>query len=177
MTLDSCSDKPPLTKANDPAGEKARSKRRDGLLPSLTSFRRSLILGLTGGHPASDAYTSQQATKRRRRLVQVESALACNLRCIMCPWKDFRKTAGPRAIMSQEVWESLRPHLHEVQSVDFTGGGEPLLQPQLMECIHILRWDRSSMYKPGIWRSNHILGQGSGHAKRAVRKTARKGSS
>jgi MoaA/NifB/PqqE/SkfB family radical SAM enzyme len=53
----------------------------------------------------------------------------------MCPWKDFRKEAGPQAIMSREVWESLRPHLKEVQSVDFTGGGEPLLQPRLAEWI------------------------------------------
>ncbi|MBW1942028.1 MAG: SDR family NAD(P)-dependent oxidoreductase [Deltaproteobacteria bacterium] len=37
--------------------------------------------------------------------------------------------------MPQEVWEALRPHLHEVRSIDFSGGGEPLLQPRLVEWI------------------------------------------
>jgi MoaA/NifB/PqqE/SkfB family radical SAM enzyme len=33
------------------------------------------------------------------------------------------------------VWEFLKPHLTQVQSIDFTGGGEPLLQPHLIEWI------------------------------------------
>lgn len=37
--------------------------------------------------------------------------------------------------MSQAVWEAIRKHLSEVSSVDFTGGGEPLLQPKLEEWI------------------------------------------
>ena len=37
--------------------------------------------------------------------------------------------------MSQEIWESIRPHLPEIKSIDFTGGGEPLLQPHLPEWI------------------------------------------
>ena len=71
---------------------------------------------------------------RRWRLVQVESAMACNLKCVMCPWKTFRSTCG-RGVMEQEVWEAIRPHLPEVLSVDFTGGGEPLLQPRLVEWV------------------------------------------
>ncbi len=35
--------------------------------------------------------------------------------------------------MAQEIWEAIRPHLSEVLSIDFTGGGEPLLQPRLAE--------------------------------------------
>ncbi len=69
------------------------------------------------------------------RLLQVESALACNLKCVMCPWKDFRAQAGHSGIMQPEVWEAIRPHLSDVVSVDFTGGGEPLLQPRLIEWI------------------------------------------
>jgi len=37
--------------------------------------------------------------------------------------------------MSQEIWQSIRPHLSEIKSIDFTGGGEPLLQPKLPEWI------------------------------------------
>jgi len=45
------------------------------------------------------------------------------------------KKGGVQGIMSQEVWVSIRPHLPETQIVDFTGGGEPLLQPRLAEWI------------------------------------------
>ncbi len=72
---------------------------------------------------------------RRWRLLQVESALACNLKCIMCPWKGFRDQVRHRGIMQPEIWEAIRPHLSDVRSVDFTGGGEPLLQPRLIEWV------------------------------------------
>ena len=65
----------------------------------------------------------------------MESALACNLKCVMCPWKDFRDQVRHGGIMQPEIWEAIRPHLRDVVSVDFTGGGEPLLQPKLIEWI------------------------------------------
>jgi MoaA/NifB/PqqE/SkfB family radical SAM enzyme len=73
--------------------------------------------------------------KRRWRLLQLESAVACNLRCLMCPWREITKNAENRGLMSQEIWESIRPHLSEIKSIDFTGGGEPLLQPNLPRWI------------------------------------------
>lgn len=69
--------------------------------------------------------------KRRRRLLQVESAIACNLRCVMCPWVEIRSKAANRGLMTEEIWAAIRPHLKDVASVDLTGGGEPLLQPNL----------------------------------------------
>ena len=69
--------------------------------------------------------------KRRWRLLQIESAIACNLRCVMCPWREIAKNAENHGLMSQKIWESIRPHLSDIKSIDFTGGGEPLLQPQL----------------------------------------------
>ena len=69
------------------------------------------------------------------RLFQVESAIACNLKCVMCPWREIAKKATDHGIMIPEIWEAIRPHLSQVQSVDFTGGGEPLLQPRLAEWI------------------------------------------
>jgi len=73
--------------------------------------------------------------KRRWRLWQIESSIACNLNCIMCPWKDVRQQRFKSGDMSDEVWAALRPYLSETDSVDFTGGGEPLLHPKLAERI------------------------------------------
>ena len=73
--------------------------------------------------------------KRRWRLLQVEAAFACNLRCVMCPWREIAEKAENHGLMSQSIWESIRPHLSEINSIDFTGGGEPLLQPNLSQWI------------------------------------------
>ncbi len=72
---------------------------------------------------------------RRWRLLQVESSLACNLRCVMCPWKEISRQAPNRGLLSPETWQAIRPHLLQVHSIDFTGGGEPLLQPLLPEWV------------------------------------------
>lgn len=37
--------------------------------------------------------------------------------------------------MTPQVWEAIVPHLPHVASVDFTGGGEPLLQPHLVSWV------------------------------------------
>jgi MoaA/NifB/PqqE/SkfB family radical SAM enzyme len=69
--------------------------------------------------------------KRRWRLLQVEAAFACNLRCVMCPWREIADRIENRGLMSPPIWDAIRPHLSEINSIDFTGGGEPLLQPKL----------------------------------------------
>ena len=79
------------------------------------------------------ALHKQPPENRRWRLLQVESAIACNLRCVMCPWREITKYSRNRGLMSAEIWEAIRPYLPNVKSVDFTGGGEPLLQPKLEE--------------------------------------------
>jgi len=53
----------------------------------------------------------------------------------MCPWREIAQNLENHGLMSQAIWESIRPHLSEIQSIDFTGGGEPLLQPNLPEWI------------------------------------------
>ncbi|MCB2216209.1 SDR family NAD(P)-dependent oxidoreductase [Desulfofustis glycolicus] len=72
---------------------------------------------------------------RRWRLWQLESTIACNLRCIMCPWEGVRRCAPNGGHMGEEVWQALLPYLGDVKSIDFTGGGEPLLQPNLLTWI------------------------------------------
>ena len=66
---------------------------------------------------------------------QVETAIACNLDCIMCPWHGVRKDKNHDGIMSPLVWDALLPYLSQVHSIDFSGGGEPLLQPRLAEWV------------------------------------------
>ncbi|HTY24911.1 MAG TPA: radical SAM protein, partial [Desulfomonilaceae bacterium] len=121
---------------NDNREDFQRSKlvqnKRGGL--SAGSLWRNLVRGFAG-IGRSEVFRSKKDEKRRWRLVQVESALECNIRCVMCPWQEFRANARERAIMRSEVWESIRAHLKEIQSVDFTGGGEPLLQPLLAEWV------------------------------------------
>jgi short-subunit dehydrogenase/MoaA/NifB/PqqE/SkfB family radical SAM enzyme len=75
------------------------------------------------------------AGSRIWRLWQVESAIACNLNCLMCPWTDQRMQIGSEGLMSDEVWNALRPLLSEVASVDLSGGGEVLLHPGLPERV------------------------------------------
>ena len=53
----------------------------------------------------------------------------------MCPWKQISKQASNHGIMSPDIWEAVRPYLNDITSIDFTGGGEPLLQPRLAEWI------------------------------------------
>lgn len=83
----------------------------------------------------TDRISSESNQKRRWRLWQVETAMACNLSCVMCPWKDERHQNIDIGIMSEEVWAELRPHLSQTNMIDFTGGGEPLLQPNLANWI------------------------------------------
>jgi MoaA/NifB/PqqE/SkfB family radical SAM enzyme len=81
---------------------------------------------------SSDKAVQKQPPENRRwRLLQVESAIACNLSCVMCPWREITKDSRNQGLMSPEIWKAIRPYLPDVKSVDFTGGGEPLLQPKL----------------------------------------------
>ena len=94
---------------------------------------KSIVRRLAGLRDKS--VQKEMPQKRRWRLLQIESAIACNLRCVMCPWREITKNVENRGLMSQEIWESIRPHLPEIKSIDFTGGGEPLLQPYHPEWI------------------------------------------
>lgn len=72
-------------------------------------------------------------SERPWRLWQIESALACPLDCLMCPWKKDRSGAAYRGLMPDRVWDGLARYLSLVDQVDLSGGGEPLLAPRLIE--------------------------------------------
>ncbi len=69
------------------------------------------------------------------RLWQIETSFACNLACVMCPWKGIREQSENDGLMDASVWEALRHHLQNAKEIDFSGGGEPLLQPNLADWI------------------------------------------
>jgi MoaA/NifB/PqqE/SkfB family radical SAM enzyme len=56
--------------------------------------------------------------------------MACNISCVMCPWKRERSLAG-EGLMSDDVWAAVSPYLPAFEYVDLSGGGEPLLNPAL----------------------------------------------
>lgn len=74
-------------------------------------------------------------SKRTWQLLQVEPALTCNLACVMCPWRGEAGRSDGSGLMDQRVWAAVKSWLHEVEMVDFTGGGEPMLQPHLREWL------------------------------------------
>ena len=71
--------------------------------------------------------------ERRWQLVQLETSIACNLECVMCPWTCERNSAPNGGLMSENVWRAVAPHLDRIASLDFSGGGEPLLHPELFD--------------------------------------------
>lgn len=81
------------------------------------------------------AVSGKPKQERRWHLVQAESAIACNLKCIMCPWRQIARGAPNRGLMTADTWQAIARHLKDITSVDFTGGGEPLLQPNLVDWI------------------------------------------
>ena len=84
------------------------------------------------------------------RMLQVEPALACNLACVMCPWRGEAGRSDGSGLMDQCVWAAVKPWLHEAEMVDFTGGGEPLLQPRLH------RWIRDAAFKTAFFDRTEI---------------------
>jgi short-subunit dehydrogenase/MoaA/NifB/PqqE/SkfB family radical SAM enzyme len=93
----------------------------------LAPLRDRLIREGSGTKPAEE---------RLWRRWRVEISLACDLRCARCPGKKAREAASEgEALMADEVWASLHPHLGEVGEIDFSGGGEPLLHPRLADWI------------------------------------------
>jgi len=96
----------------------------------LTRWLEKILSGISRQHDPTTA-----GAPRRWRLLQVESSMACNLKCIMCPWREPAFQHSQTGHMQPDVWAAISPYLKEVQSIDFTGGGEPLLQPHLIEWV------------------------------------------
>lgn len=51
----------------------------------------------------------------------------------MCPWHGIRADLPSSGHMPQAVWDALLPYLEDVEMVDLSGGGEPLLNKHLVQ--------------------------------------------
>lgn len=78
----------------------------------------------------------QAPARRPYHLFQVEPSLACNLGCVMCPWREMRPEL---AVMSWDVFSRIAENFHQTEGVDFTGGGEPTLNPRLVDMIRVAK--------------------------------------
>lgn len=133
-TMGSCQRHGPVSNSQSPAGERTSEVRSESDGSPVRKFFRRLF-GVNSAASTRKDTGSQLPEARRWRLLQVESALSCNLRCVMCPWREIRDRKLNKAVMAREVWEAVRPHLPDIMSVDFTGGGEPLLQPRIVQWV------------------------------------------
>jgi MoaA/NifB/PqqE/SkfB family radical SAM enzyme len=66
------------------------------------------------------------------KLFQIEPTMRCNLDCIMCPWPEFRTS---EADMSRDTFAHISHYFSLTEGIDLTGGGEPLLHPELLSMI------------------------------------------
>ncbi len=64
--------------------------------------------------------------RRRWRMLQLEASNTYNLNCLSHFDSDLSRPAKVVRRMSQRVWDAIRLHLDEVQTVVFGGGGERL---------------------------------------------------
>jgi MoaA/NifB/PqqE/SkfB family radical SAM enzyme len=74
--------------------------------------------------------------QRAFNLFQIEPSLECHLNCVMCPWADIRPE---QAQMTWATFERIVPELPRVHNVDFTGGGEPTINPRLPDMIRVAK--------------------------------------
>ncbi len=74
--------------------------------------------------------------RRPYKLFQIEPSLECNLGCVMCPWRDLRPE---QATMSGDVFSRIAGYLPLAEAVDFTGGGEPTMNPRLPDMVRVAK--------------------------------------
>lgn len=68
--------------------------------------------------------------------MQIEPTLLCSLECVMCPWTEIRQQGGT---MTWETFERIAEYLPQATAVDFTGGGEPLKNPRLLDMVKVAK--------------------------------------
>jgi len=126
-----------LTVATGPSGEVWLNRGSKMLAtasldwPKLADRRLAPLRDKVLGHSSQIKPVEQ----RRWRLLQLESSLAYPLDSGVSFREDAFKEKESSKVMPNEIWEAIRPHLPDIQSIDFTGGGEPLLQPRLADWI------------------------------------------
>jgi len=70
--------------------------------------------------------------------VVLETSAECQLRCPLCFLRSYPERPDP-SLMPLAVVEAVAPFLAGLESVDLTGWGEPLLNPELFAIIDLVR--------------------------------------
>jgi len=70
--------------------------------------------------------------------VVLETSSACQLDCPYCSLRSYPERPDP-AVMPLSVVEAVAPYLAEFESIDLTGWGEPLKNPELFPIIETVR--------------------------------------
>jgi len=68
----------------------------------------------------------------------LETSAACQLHCPFCFLRSYSERPDP-AFMPPAVVEAVAPYLSGLESIDLTGWGEPLLNPDLFPIIDLVR--------------------------------------
>jgi len=124
----------------DAAVFKTRSRRSHALAVAgakgfnlLPELKKRNLDYMRGNHKRGDLVLSNYP-----KLIHVELATACNIRCRTCsitrPGRDRERT-----FIKFETLERLRPALPFVSDCKLHGGGEPFLHPQIEEVLRIFR--------------------------------------
>src|SRR3989344_8024168 len=114
--------------------------RRAKVLYAISPLIRAVVRKIT----TSSAY---QPIVRRRIKAQItdhtvpinliiETSSLCNAACLMCPYRSLKRA---RKIMDRPTWEKIIDRLKKerllINKVFFSGMGEPLIDPDLIERI------------------------------------------
>ena len=93
------------------------------------------VLGILDTPRRLNEWLSQ---KRYPVHVKFDLTGACNLRCIFCSGVKMQASLSPQRI-PWVILKTLLPDLAEngCKAVTFTGGGEPLLYPEIEECLEL----------------------------------------
>ncbi|MBI4023338.1 MAG: radical SAM protein [Verrucomicrobia bacterium] len=86
---------------------------------------------------SSTSHLAGGATSGRVYRLVVEITNTCNLACVMCPRQNMKRKARH---MSREMFaEIIRANHPHLEFVSLNGFGEPLLHPNLIECLEVCR--------------------------------------
>lgn len=71
--------------------------------------------------------------------LQINVSAACNLQCVMCPYLGVHKSREYGRFMTPATFERLLPVLGLLKRVHFSGAGEPLYSPHLLDFMRQAR--------------------------------------
>lgn len=90
---------------------------------------------------AKEAFRNGGVTLRSRPLVlYIEATNTCNLKCPMCPiTMEIEGYTRDPEFFDLSMLETMKPFLQTAHTCSLSGGGEPLLHPDFLEIVRVVR--------------------------------------